>query len=154
MAGPIILVIALLTIGMVLLVAEIAVIPGFGIAGVSAAVLLLGGIGYAWAQFGPAWGVGSALIAAAATAGVLLWVPRTRAGKALVLADSLKNTKDAHASLVGLEGVAATPLRPAGVAELGGRRVDVVTDGVFVEAGRAVRVVSVEGARVVVAPVV
>jgi membrane-bound serine protease (ClpP class) len=46
-----------------------------------------------------------------------------------------------------------TALRPAGVAELGGRRVDVVTDGVFVDAGRVVRVVAVEGARVVVAPV-
>jgi membrane-bound serine protease (ClpP class) len=153
MIGSVLIVIALLTVGMVLLVAEVAVIPGFGVAGVSAAALIIGGVAFAWTQFGPAWGVGSLLISGAATLGVLLWVPRTRAGKALVLADSLKNTVSADAGLVGQEGTAQTPLRPAGVIELGGRRVDVVTDGEFVEAGRAVRVVSVEGARVVVAPI-
>jgi membrane-bound serine protease (ClpP class) len=152
MVTSIVIVIALLTVGMVLLVAEVAVIPGFGVAGVAAAGLIIGGVAFAWNQFGPTWGVGSLLISGAATLGVLLWVPRTRAGKALVLADSLKNTVS-DVALVGQEGTAATPLRPAGVVQIGGKRVDVVTDGVFVEAGRAVRVVSVEGARVVVAPI-
>ena len=51
--------------------------------------------------------------------------------------------------LGGKEGVTLTALRPAGAAEIEGRRLDVVTDGVFVEAGRPVRVISVEGARIV-----
>src|SRR5690606_17678313 len=51
--------------------------------------------------------------------------------------------------LVGRTGRAVTPLRPAGTAEIDGRRWDVVTEGSFVEAGRPVRVVAVEGLRIV-----
>lgn len=52
---------------------------------------------------------------------------------------------------VGDIGFARTILRPAGSAEFDSRPVDVVTDGQFIEAGTKVRVVSVSGARVVVA---
>jgi membrane-bound serine protease (ClpP class) len=51
---------------------------------------------------------------------------------------------------VGEEGVARTILRPAGKAEFGAALVDVVTDGEFLERGAKVRVVLVEGDRVVV----
>lgn len=54
-------------------------------------------------------------------------------------------------SLVGRTGTAATVLRPAGVVDIDGERVDVVTEGEFLEAGAAVRVVYVRGNRVVVA---
>ena len=147
-----VLIIGGLTVGgMLFLVAEVAILPGFGLAGVSAAALLIGGAAYAWSQFGAAWGVGSLLLSGAATAAVLLIVPRTRAGRALVLGEQLKRPTDDGAALLGREGITLTALRPAGAAEVDGRRVDVVTDGVFIEAGRAVRVISVEGARVVVA---
>ena len=153
MTGAVLIVIALMIGGMLLLIAEVAIIPGFGMAGISAAILVLGGAGYAWHEFGPAWGMGSLLISGAVASGILLWVPRTKAGRALVLKDTLAKPEENFEALVGIEGVAVTPLRPAGMAELAGRRVDVVTDGVFVEKGRAVRVVAVEGARVVVAPI-
>lgn len=52
------------------------------------------------------------------------------------------------AALVGRVGVAVTVLRPAGVVELDGDRIDVVTDGDFVPAGARVRVVAVQGNRV------
>ena len=51
---------------------------------------------------------------------------------------------------VGEEGVARTILRPAGKAEFGAALVDVVTDGEFLDAGSRVRVMMVEGDRVVV----
>ena len=60
---------------------------------------------------------------------------------------------DGGAKLVGKVGRTITALRPAGAVDVEGRRVDVVAEGVFVDAGREVRVVSVEGARVVVIPV-
>src|SRR5262249_28460414 len=59
----------------------------------------------------------------------------------------------APAALVGRVAAAATVLRPAGVVEIDGERLDVVTSGEFVEAGRAVRGVAVEGNRLVGAPV-
>lgn len=52
---------------------------------------------------------------------------------------------------VGRVGTAATVLRPTGAMEIDGERVDVVTEGAFVEAGTPVRVLYVQGARVVVA---
>ena len=47
-------------------------------------------------------------------------------------------------------GVAASPLRPAGIATIDGRRVDVVSNGPLIEPGVAVVVDKVDGNRVVV----
>jgi membrane-bound serine protease (ClpP class) len=58
-----------------------------------------------------------------------------------------------HRSLVGRSGFATSYLRPAGVASVDGKRVDVLTEGDFVPAGSPVRVSRVEGARIFVHPV-
>jgi membrane-bound serine protease (ClpP class) len=52
--------------------------------------------------------------------------------------------------LVGQDGVAVTDLRPAGTAQFGHERVDVVTEGEYVRQGCAVRVMRSEGYRHVV----
>ncbi len=54
--------------------------------------------------------------------------------------------------MVGAEGVTVTPLRPAGTAMINGKRVDVVTEGVYIEEGRRVRIREVHGSRIVVDP--
>jgi membrane-bound serine protease (ClpP class) len=139
---------------MVLLYAVVAITPGFGVGGVSAILFLGGGVATAWYPDGPAAGIGSLVVAGAMTLAVLYFAPRTRAGKALVLKTAIvgQHTGDKDlAHLRGQTGVARTMLRPAGTAEIGGRRVDVVTDGEFIDAGTAIRVVQIEGARVVVA---
>lgn len=53
-------------------------------------------------------------------------------------------------SLVGRDGISLTALRPAGLAEIDGRRVDVVAAGRFIEKARRVRVIDLSGNRVVV----
>jgi membrane-bound serine protease (ClpP class) len=55
-----------------------------------------------------------------------------------------------RAELVGMVGLAETDLRPSGIALIDGRRFDVVTRGEGVDRGSRVRVVKVEGIRVVV----
>ena len=52
--------------------------------------------------------------------------------------------------LRGREGVTITPLRPAGAVEIDGERVDVVSEGGYIDAGVTVTVAHVEGVRVVV----
>ena len=52
--------------------------------------------------------------------------------------------------LVGKTGKTITDLRPAGTAWIEGRPVDVVSEGVFLEKGKTVRVLEVQGMRVVV----
>ena len=53
-------------------------------------------------------------------------------------------------SLLGLEGRSLSMLRPAGKAEFDGRPVDVLSEAGLIQAGQKIRVVRVEGARVVV----
>lgn len=53
-------------------------------------------------------------------------------------------------SLLGEEGVAVSVLRPAGKAQIGGRYVDVVSDGPYIQRGSRIEVVEVAGNRVVV----
>jgi membrane-bound serine protease (ClpP class) len=53
-------------------------------------------------------------------------------------------------SLTGATGLAVTDLRPSGAAEVGGHRVDVVTEGEFVRAGEQIVIVRDEGYRRVV----
>src|SRR5699024_6347323 len=52
--------------------------------------------------------------------------------------------------LMGLEGITVTPLRPAGTALLDRERIDVVSEGGFIEENKRVKVVNIEGMRVVV----
>jgi membrane-bound serine protease (ClpP class) len=53
-------------------------------------------------------------------------------------------------ALVGREGVALTALRPAGMVLIDGQKVDVVTQGDFIEKDAPVRVIDNSGNRVVV----
>lgn len=55
---------------------------------------------------------------------------------------------------VGQTGVTLTPLRPAGTAQFGSRRQDVVTEGGFIPANTEVEVLAVEGTRVIVRQVI
>jgi membrane-bound serine protease (ClpP class) len=52
--------------------------------------------------------------------------------------------------VIGDEGKADSPLRPSGKMTIGSQLVDVVTDGEFVDAGEQVRVVEIQGSRIVV----
>lgn len=51
---------------------------------------------------------------------------------------------------VGDWGLALSPLRPSGKARFGDRYLDVLTDGDFVERGRQVRIIEIQGSRIVV----
>lgn len=56
-------------------------------------------------------------------------------------------------SLVGKEGIVLTQLRPAGTGDIEGTRLDIVSEGAFIEVGTVIRVTRVEGRRIVVVPV-
>lgn len=55
--------------------------------------------------------------------------------------------------LVGREGTALSALRPSGTIAVGEQRLDVMTEGEFVMKGARVRIVRVEGLRVLVKPI-
>ena len=52
--------------------------------------------------------------------------------------------------LLGRIAKTSTPLRPAGTIELDGERIDVVSEGSYIDKGKSVSIVKVEGSRIVV----
>ena len=64
--------------------------------------------------------------------------------------DSSPVVKEKGKSLVGKTGTAVTALRPSGIAEIDGQRLNVSTYGNFIEAGKEVEVAAVEGLNVFV----
>ncbi|MFH1732431.1 MAG: NfeD family protein, partial [Planctomycetota bacterium] len=67
--------------------------------------------------------------------------------------DGFTASSNEYADLVGKRGVAVTPLKPSGKASFGGKRITVLADGEYVDAGSPVEVVEARGAKVVVATV-
>ena len=159
----------LLAVGLVLLGLEIFLVPGFGLLGVGGilAVLasvylsLVGNLATA-ADFTQAAGALSFTIVLVLVGGWLL-VRSLAKGRGLARSGIVLQEKLAaeagylsappRADLIGAEGVAVTDLRPAGVAQFGEERLDVVSEGDWIPAGTPVRVVRAEGYRHVVRPV-
>jgi membrane-bound serine protease (ClpP class) len=157
--------ILLVALGLVLLALEIFVIPGFGITGVLGILSLLAGLALSLIGAGATgslvlYAVGrvslSILIAIGVSLALMRFLPRLPFGRRLVL-DTGMDTRAGYASApetdlkwVGKRGMAATPLRPAGIADLEGERVDVVSQGEYIETDAPIEVVRVDGNRIVV----
>lgn len=148
-----------LIVGLVMLLIEMFT-PGVGIAGVTGIISL---IAVAVMQFG--WGnsrVAFYIIAITLLVIILgmIWLVRSlQKGKLsksfLVLnaqsdGESVPEISNAKQSLIGKSGVTITPLRPSGMAEIEGKRVDVLTAGAFIERGRTVVVIKAEGMHILV----
>jgi membrane-bound serine protease (ClpP class) len=151
--------------GVILLVLEIFVIPGFGIAGVLGILAILGALILSMVGAGDtsevvlmAAGrvVFSLLIALVASLVMLRFLPRLPFGRRLILEAGLGaghqygSAPDSDLRWLGKKGRASSPLRPAGVVEIEGERVDVVSDGELIDAGQFVEVTRVDGNRIVV----
>jgi membrane-bound serine protease (ClpP class) len=96
------------------------------------------------------WAVGTGQVVAALVVVPLAFYAATkRLGLRTSLEGSVSFAQD-WAAYVGKEGEAWTELRPAGMVMIEGKRIDVVTAGELVEKGKRVRVVKVEGNRIVV----
>lgn len=147
-----VLVITLLLVGAVLLLAE-TVLPGM-VAGILGVLSLIAGVTVGYQEFGMAtgnWILLSTLVTLCV--GFLLWLkyfPDSRMAQLYTSKGTVGDIGTERPELVGQAGVAHTALRPSGVAVIGGQRVDVVTEGALIERGAAVKVVAVEGARVIV----
>lgn len=67
--------------------------------------------------------------------------------------DGFTASSNEYADLVGKRGVAVTPLNPSGKAAFDGKRIVVLADGEYIDAGSPVEVIEARGAKVVVAAV-
>lgn len=145
-------IVAVLVLGLLLLLTEAAIVPGFGVAGVLGILALGAGALAAWTELGPFWGSvagGISIIAA----GVMLYViPKSKAGRRMVLEHSQAETMSQRdrSDLVGRRGMTVTPLRPIGRVRFGQDEVDVMTEGEYIDSNQEVEVMTVQGPRVIV----
>ncbi len=131
--------------------------PGFGVAGFVGLLLLITGILITAKNVFEALVMLIILLAIVGLAlmMVLHSASKGRLSKTLILKDSLNReegfvgTEDMK-YFIGKEGVTLTILHPAGTAEFDGVKLDVVTEGNYLEKNTRVKVVQVIGRRIVV----
>ena len=155
----------LVSIGAALIGLEVFVIPGFSVAGIAGIVALVAGLGLTLVGAGATVSVVvaalgrvalSILLAMAGALALLRVLPQIPFGRHLVLDTGMPATlgyvsaPERDSRLLGRTGTALSPLRPAGIAAIDGARVDVVSDGGFIDVGTPIEVTRVEGNRVVV----
>jgi membrane-bound serine protease (ClpP class) len=78
------------------------------------------------------------------------FLPDSRLARRFISHQTIGNVDAEKPELLDKTGTALTTLRPSGTALIDGRRVDVVTEGSMIERGTPIRVVAIEGLRVVV----
>ncbi len=152
------LILALALVGVLLILFELHVLPGHGIAMTLGVLLLVASVLLAFGGLefivGGLQALAVAIVLSAVTFALLQRVlPENAFVKRLTFAGTQGPDYVAsadHRHLLGASGTALSFLRPAGVATFGGVRVDVLTEGEFVPAGTPVRVTRVEGARIFV----
>jgi membrane-bound serine protease (ClpP class) len=172
--------VTLFACGLAFIAAEIFVIPGFGVAGISGTALLLGSLvmasrrvlmpenaeqltdlGYdVLTVVGAFVGFLVTLMVLANYIGEVPGLSRLTLKPPLAVEGG--GTVDIESDMmlpgwqrvsIGEQGTTVSPLRPGGKIQVGDYTVDVVTEGDFVEGGQTVRVIGKQGAKVVVRPV-
>jgi len=144
--------------GLLLLLADLFV-PSAGVLTVLSLAALVGGIIFLFAYdaFVGVCSLGGVVVALPVLGGLLIkyWA-HTPLGRMAHPALEEDEALPAHKELQllkGRVGKALTTLKPGGMVDFDGRRVDSLTEGMMVEAGRWVRCVQVRGSTVVVRPV-
>ena len=137
-----------------------AVLPGFGLPGLAGGALLLLGT----------WLLGASACAGTAALVLLILILLLGAAALALFRAAAKGkfestrlflratdpaAKEADAAAAealpdGAQGTAESALRPAGIGVFGGRRISVVTEGGFIEAGAPIEVLRSEGKKTVV----
>jgi membrane-bound serine protease (ClpP class) len=148
--------IILFIIGIILIVAEFflpgGIAGGLGIGAILASIMLAGGD---MMQMGISLMIALLIAVATVTIFVKVFGKKMKFFNKIILNDST-STESGYVSnanrldLIGKEGVTKTPLRPSGTVIVEDERIDAVTEGGFIKAGEKVKIVKVEGSRIVV----
>lgn len=146
-------------LGLGLLTLEVF-LPGFGLPGFSGIIFGGASIVLTYLHHGGLAALGMTLIALAVVAVVvslaLHSANKGRLSKSPIILHTTENAEDGYVAtqdmevFLGREGVSTTVLRPTGMAEFDGVKLNVIADGEFIPKDIPVRVDRVEGSRVVV----
>lgn len=148
-------------IGLALIVLEVFVIPGFGVAGILGLVFMFGSVFYVFfmntndVNIALLWLSISVILTSVLAVIATVFLPKTTPFQKFALGTVMSTEQGYHSagdedfqSYLGKTGVALTPLRPAGTARIDNKRLDVVTVGDFIPKNTPVKVLEVEGSKV------
>ena len=145
--------------GLGMLIVEVFM-PGFGLPGISGIVLEIAAVVLTYFRHGGLAALGMTLAILACIAVTISLALRSankgRLSKSPVILTETENAADGYVAtkdmevFVGREGITTTVLRPSGMAEFDGVKLNVVADGEYIAREVPVYVDHVEGARIVV----
>lgn len=146
------LIVSLIILGLVLLFAEILLIPGIGVAGILGVISMGGSCYFAFTDYGMTTGLVVLAIILLILSLMLVWVLRAKTWKKM----SLETNIDSKAVAlevpvaVGDKGVTMTRIAPMGNARFGDKAIEVTSYEGIINSGTDVEVISVDGIKVVV----
>jgi membrane-bound ClpP family serine protease len=146
------LVISLIIIGLLLVFAEILIIPGVGIAGILGIAAMAGSCVYAFLEIGQTAGIVVTAVNAVLLVLITIWVLRAKTWERLALATNIDSKAIVPEAEVvpGTVGVTITRLSPMGTARFGDLRLEVTAREGIIDPGVEVEVVEVDGIKVYV----
>lgn len=152
------IIIGLILLGIALLAIEIFVIPGFGVSGILGIAALISGIFLVTDSLleGLIFTAGALIVL-----GIILYLsfksPRTQRLWKKFSLSTRQTSKEGYVApkpqyemYLGQVGIALTQLRPAGTGDFNGVKLDVVTEGGFIGLGTTIKIIGVEGSRIIV----
>jgi membrane-bound serine protease (ClpP class) len=161
--------VAVFVIGVILLLLEIFVIPGFGITGVLGILAIISslflGLLPKFDFITPEnieialWQLAASLVLSVIfTYFLFKFLPKTRIWNNFILKEKIRSNSGYDGTiedkknepLLGKEGIALSDLRPSGIALIDELRVDVVTQGEYVDKGNKIKVIAKDGIRIIV----
>ena len=145
-------------VGMLLIMIEAFVATGFAVSGIFGILAVLGSV----MMLAPTWSEGVLTVSLAVILTILIMVVSIHFMKKrnFIHKFILSNRSDNQSGYTSpnmdnekyldREGYTLTQLHPAGAVKIDGNRVDVVSEGGFIDAGVLVRVIGLDGTRIIV----
>ena len=147
------LVITLILVGIILILVEILLIPGIGIAGILGLTSICGSAYYAFANLGPWTRVIVTVVNIALLAVLIFYALRGKTWKRLELDTVIDKHIEEEEVAVGDRGIAATRLGPIGTARINDKSYEVTSLEGMIDAGTRVEIVHIEHNKIYVRPV-
>lgn len=143
--------------GIIFLMLEIFIVPGFGLTGLLGIGMTFAGVYLAFADPHEAIKVVSVsiILTTAILAAFITYFPTSKMFRQVTLSAVIKGasaSKSENIKFLGKTGTALTDLNPAGRVKIDGQSVQVVSDGQFIDKGSEVKVISDEGNIITVTP--